>query len=111
MGGEAEETHTEDLPVAEISDLLQALADPIRLRIARTLADADGELSCGAFDLPVTKSTLTHHFRVLRDAGVIGSRWEGTRKLIRLRRDDLDASYPGLLDSILRARVSETAAL
>ena len=111
MGGEAEGTHTEDLPVAEISDLLQALADPIRLRIARTLADADGELSCGAFDLPVTKSTLTHHFRVLREAGVIGSRWEGTRKLIRLRRDDLDASYPGLLDSILRARISETAAL
>jgi DNA-binding transcriptional ArsR family regulator len=104
------ECHGEEMPVAGISDVLQALADPIRLSIARSLADADGELSCGAFELPVTKSTATHHFRVLREAGVIGSRWEGTRKLIRLRRDDLDATYPGLLDSILRARVNENAA-
>jgi DNA-binding transcriptional ArsR family regulator len=87
-------------PVADITAVLQALGDPVRMAIVQSLADHH-ERPCGSFGLPVTKSTLTHHFRVLREAGIIESRCEGTRKLISLRRTDLDAAYPGLIDSVL----------
>jgi DNA-binding transcriptional ArsR family regulator len=82
----------------ELAAVLHALSDPMRLRIVAALAATDEQPACGAFDLPVTKSTCTHHFKVLREAGVIRQRDEGTRRLNRLRRDDLDARFPGLLD-------------
>jgi DNA-binding transcriptional ArsR family regulator len=85
-----------------IADVLHALSDPMRLRIVAGLAAQD-DRTCKSFDLPVTKSTCTHHFRVLREAGVIRQRLEGTTKLNCLRRDDLEARFPGLLDSVLRA--------
>ncbi|MGH7639750.1 MAG: ArsR/SmtB family transcription factor [Candidatus Dormibacteria bacterium] len=91
-------------PVAGVTDLLQALGDPVRMAIVRALAAASPEpICCGQFGVTVTKSTLSHHFRVLRDAGVIDGRHVGTRKLLSLRRQDLDQAYPGLLDSLLRA--------
>jgi len=93
----------EPAPVAEITALLQALADPVRMAIVRGLALNGDPRSCGSFELAVTKSTLSHHFRVLREAGVIDAHYEGTRKLITLRRAELEAVYPGLLDSVLRA--------
>jgi DNA-binding transcriptional ArsR family regulator len=94
-------------PVA-LEDVLHALSDPVRLRIVAALADA-GELTCGAVDVPVTKSTCTHHFRVLREAGVISQRQVGTARLNSLNRAELDAHFPGLLDTILRAAVAESA--
>ena len=87
----------------ELAAVLHALSDPIRLRIVAALAVAGEEPSCGSFDLPVTKSTCTHHFKVLREAGVIQQRQRGTARLNALRREDLDARFPGLLDSVLRA--------
>jgi DNA-binding transcriptional ArsR family regulator len=66
------------------------------------LATADHR-PCGSFDLPVTKSTCTHHFKVLREAGVIRQRLDGTTRLNSLRREDLEQRFPGLLDSVLRA--------
>jgi len=86
----------------ELAAVLHALSDPIRLRIVVGLARGDAR-SCRSFELPVTKSTCTHHFKVLRDAGVIHQRQEGTARLNTLRRDDLDARFPGLLDTILTA--------
>src|SRR5215471_13444642 len=85
--------------------ILQALADPIRLEIVRQLAGcpSEGELSCGAVTLPVTKSTASHHFKTLLDAGIIAERSEGTRKYLHLRRDELDREFPSLIDSVLRA--------
>ncbi|MGV9881365.1 ArsR/SmtB family transcription factor [Streptomyces sp. NPDC003006] len=84
--------------------VLHALADPMRMRVVRDLAREEGaELSCSYFALPVTKSTSTHHFRVLRESGVIRQIYRGTAKLSVLRRDDLDALFPGLLDSVLAA--------
>lgn len=83
--------------------VVQALADPVRLAIVRQLADRGGELSCGELSIPVTKSTASHHLRTLRLAGVIGEREEGRRKFIWLRRSELDAQFPGLLDAVLLA--------
>ena len=87
----------------ELAAVLHALSDPVRLRIVAALAVAGEEPSCGSFELPVTKSTCTHHFKVLREAGVIQQRQRGTARLNALRREDLDARFPGLLDSVLRA--------
>jgi DNA-binding transcriptional ArsR family regulator len=86
----------------ELATVLHALSDPMRLRIVAGLSVLD-DRTCKSFDLPVTKSTCTHHFRVLREAGVIRQRLEGTTKLNSLRRDDLEARFPGLLESVLRA--------
>jgi DNA-binding transcriptional ArsR family regulator len=90
----------------ELGTVLHALSDPVRLKIVAALADADGEHSCGSFDVPVTKSTCTHHFKVLREAGVIHQRQEGTSRLNTLRRDDLEARFPGSLATILQAASS-----
>ena len=86
----------------ELAGVLQALSDPMRLRIVVALA-GEAELTCKSIDLPVVKSTCTHHFRVLREAGVIRQRQEGTSRLNSLRRADLDARFPGLLESVLGA--------
>jgi len=86
----------------EWAAVLHALSDPMRLQIVIGLAAGD-QRPCGSFDLPVTKSTCTHHFKVLREAGVIRQRLEGTTRLNSLRRDDLEQRFPGLLDSVLRA--------
>jgi DNA-binding transcriptional ArsR family regulator len=91
---------TEELDLATV---LQALSDPIRLRIVSTLADGS-EMCCGAFNLPITKSTSSHHFRVLREAGVISTRTNGKTRINTLRRQALDERFPGLLDAILSAR-------
>jgi DNA-binding transcriptional ArsR family regulator len=87
----------------DLGAVLHALSDPIRLRIVAALAEADGARPCGSFDLPVTKSTCTHHFRVLREAGLISQRHVGTTRLNALRSDDLEARFPGLLATVLRA--------
>jgi len=87
----------------ELPPVLQALSDPHRLEIVRTLATDTEARPCGTLELGLSKSTMTHHFRILREAGVIEQRREGTTKLTSLRRDDLDARFPGLLDSVLSA--------
>ena len=87
----------------ELGAVLHALSDDVRLRIVAELAAADGEPTCGSFDVPVTKSTCTHHFKVLREAGVIHQRQDGTARLNTLRRDDLEARFPGLLETVLQA--------
>jgi DNA-binding transcriptional ArsR family regulator len=88
----------------ELGAVLHALSDPVRLRIVAKLARNDGtDHTCGSFALPVTKSTCTHHFKVLREAGVIQQRSQGTTRLNRLRRQDLEARFPGLLDCVLKA--------
>jgi DNA-binding transcriptional ArsR family regulator len=84
-------------------EVLQALSDPVRLQMVRKLDRADGALACVDLLLPVSKSTGSHHFKVLREAGVVRCREEGTRRYYTLRREDLDARFPGLLDAVLLA--------
>jgi DNA-binding transcriptional ArsR family regulator len=85
----------------ELPGVLHALSDPQRLEIVRRLAGSDEACPCGSIKLGVSKSTMTHHFRVLRKSGVIRQKREGTRKLTELRREDLDARFPGLIDAVL----------
>ncbi|MGW0362975.1 ArsR/SmtB family transcription factor [Streptomyces sp. NPDC002990] len=104
------------LPHPEAGDIrlegvLHALSDPVRLSIVRDLAGSDAELACSHFELPVTKSTTTHHFRVLRESGVVRQTYRGTTKLNGLRRDELEALFPGLLDSVLTAATAEEGRL
>lgn len=80
-----------------------ALADPVRIRLVRELADsAEWSRSCGSFDVPVGKAALSHHFAVLRDAGLVEQRDEGPRRVNRLRREEFEARFPGLLALALR---------
>ncbi|MCX0242458.1 ArsR/SmtB family transcription factor [Streptomyces drozdowiczii] len=91
--------------------VLHALSDPVRLSVVRELAAAGSELTCSCFELPVTKSTSTHHFRVLRESGIVQQTYRGTAKMNGLRRDDLDALFPGLLDRVLEAAAGQAERL
>jgi DNA-binding transcriptional ArsR family regulator len=87
-----------------VETVLQALGEPVRLQIVRALADNPQGVACGEIELPVTASTRAHHLRTLREAGVLSTHTEGTRRISTLRREDLDALYPGLLTGILSAQ-------
>jgi DNA-binding transcriptional ArsR family regulator len=84
--------------------VLAALADPARMAIVRTLAGA-GEAACHRLQdkagLQISRSTFSHHQRVLREAGIVRVRLSGSERLLALRRDDLDVCFPGLLDAVL----------
>jgi DNA-binding transcriptional ArsR family regulator len=98
---------TEDI---ELPTVLHALSDPQRLLIVRKLSADPAPRPCGAFDVNVSKSTCTHHFRVLREAGVIRQEQLGTARLNVLRSEDLDARFPGLLDAVLASADDPVAA-
>src|SRR5215831_21426199 len=83
-----------------LTAVLYALSDEVRLGIVRQLAER-GEQACGVFEVDRPKSSLSHHFRVLRESGVVSTRKEGKTLLNTLRREDLGARFPGLLDSVL----------
>ena len=86
----------------ELVEVLAALGDPVRLQLVRILDAADGAMCCAEIPIPVSKSTGSHHLKVLREAGVVKAKVEGTRRYYELRRDDLEARFPGLLESVLR---------
>jgi DNA-binding transcriptional ArsR family regulator len=86
----------------ELTEVLAALSDPTRLGLVRLLADGT-ERGWGELRAPVAKSTLSHHLKVLRTAGLTRTREEGTRGFVRLRRADLAERFPQLLDAVLRA--------
>ncbi|MBA3678521.1 MAG: helix-turn-helix transcriptional regulator [Sphingosinicella sp.] len=83
-----------------IENVLHALSDPLRLGIVRQL-EAEGQASCNALDQGRPKSSMSHHFRVLRGAGLVRTRAEGTQHINVLRREELDRRFPGLLDAVL----------
>ena len=100
-----------DLADVDLQTALGALADPVRRAIVRQLAAVDDwALVCGEFDLPVSKATSSHHFLVLRNAGLLEQRPDGTRLRNRLRRPEFDARFPGLLDLVLAEPAAGTDA-
>ncbi|MFI5804806.1 ArsR/SmtB family transcription factor [Streptomyces sp. NPDC051561] len=92
-----------------LEGVLHALSDPMRMHIVRDLSAAATELACSSFELPVSKSTTTHHFRVLRESGVIRQAYRGTAKMSGLRLDDLEELFPGLLAAVLEAAERQAA--
>ena len=98
---------TPDAAEITLQSVLDALADPVRRSVVAQLDTAAEDISCGSFDLPVARSTATHHFNVLRDAGIIHQYYVGTSRMNRLRRADLDATLPGLLDACLQVTAQQ----
>jgi DNA-binding transcriptional ArsR family regulator len=88
-----------DLDAVPLDRVLSALGDPIRLAMVRTLADGQ-EHSRSEFDFAIAQSTLSHHAKTLREAGIVYSRQESTRCFMSLR-PELGERFPGLLDAVL----------
>lgn len=84
--------------------VLYALSDPIRLEIVAALARG-GEHSCETLGIDMPRSTLSHHYKVLREAGIVRKRIAGTQHFMSLRREDLDALFPGLIAAVVGAAV------
>lgn len=91
----------------ELDRVLYALSDPVRLGIVRQL-DRDVEATCNSLNGDRPKSSMSHHFRVLREAGLIRTRNDGTTHLNTLRRAEIDQLFPGLLAVILAASFKGT---
>jgi DNA-binding transcriptional ArsR family regulator len=91
-------------PTSEIrlTEVLHALSDPLRLQVAKRLTE-DQECSCSRLGVSVSKSTLSHHLKVLREAGITHTRVVGTTRLVSLRAAELEERFPGVLDSVLAA--------
>jgi DNA-binding transcriptional ArsR family regulator len=91
-----------DIGDVQLTEVLFALSDPARLEIVRELADGPLTMAeCGATNPDLPKSTKSHLMKVLREAGIVRNEPDGRRRVLTLRKDDLDQAFPGLLDSIL----------
>ncbi|WP_225823732.1 ArsR/SmtB family transcription factor [Streptomyces naphthomycinicus] len=84
----------------DLAVVLHALGDPVRLALVRRMAE-HGESACSPDGMDVPRSTLSNHWRILREAGITRTRREGKARLMTLRRADLDTRYPGLLAVVL----------
>ncbi|GGK74857.1 ArsR/SmtB family transcription factor [Streptomyces flaveus] len=87
-----------------LQQVLEAVVDPVRRSIVTQLDAAGEDIACGAFDISVSKSTATHHFKVLREAGLIRQYYVGTSRMNALRRTEMDRTFPGLLDAVTTAQ-------
>lgn len=90
-------------PVAALPVVLAALQDPVRLEIVRRLSNAGDAVRCGALYEAINKSTATHHFKILREAGVIERLVIDGQTCQRLRTDDVERALPGLLGAVVTA--------
>lgn len=87
----------------ELIEILYALADPTRLEIVVLLAKAGRKLTCGELDLNRPKSSMSHHFKILRSAGLVETLIDGTEHMNSLRLEEIEQKYPGVLKSVLKA--------
>ncbi len=98
------------MDTVQLVDVLRALADPVRLQIVRILADGDPHpKTAGEWDVDMQKSALAYHFKALREAGITNTIVTGRTHEIQLRRAELDARFPGLIEALLRS-AGETSA-
>lgn len=84
-----------------LSTILNALGDPIRLNIIKTLT-LQRETTCACCQIDMTKSALSHHFKVLRESGLIHVRIDGKQRYLSIRYEDLEQRFPGLFPIILK---------
>lgn len=90
----------------ELTDIMYALADPTRLEVVTLLANAGKQMTCGEFTLNRSKSTMSHHFKILRSAGLVETVIEGTEHMNSLRLEEIENKFPGVLKSVLKATKS-----
>ena len=89
-----------------LTAVLYALSDEVRLEIVRQLAER-GELPCGVFEVDRPKSSLSHHFRVLRESGLVSTKRSGTVLLNTLRREEIEGRFPGLISAVLEEKTAK----
>ena len=96
----------------ELGKIMGVLSDPLRRRVVTVLLELpDGaERTCASFNLPVSKSTCTHHFRALREAGLIRDPDYGNRRGVTLRRAEVEQRFPGLLGVLTHDARQDAAA-
>ncbi|MEM6256223.1 MAG: ArsR family transcriptional regulator [Cyanobacteria bacterium P01_D01_bin.156] len=96
-----------DISQITLTEVLYALGDPVRLKIVKTIASKGEQAcrSCGGDE--IAKSTLSHHFKILRESGIIYTQKVGTQHLNSLRTDELEGKFPGVLSSVLAAADEE----
>ncbi len=87
----------------ELTDIMYALADPTRLEIVILLAQAGRKLTCGEINLNRPKSSMSHHFKILRSAGLVETLIEGTEHMNSLRLEEVESKFPGVLSAVLKA--------
>lgn len=85
-----------------LSAILNALGDPVRLNIIKNLSNKS-ETTCACCNINLTKSALSHHFKVLREAGLINVRIVGKQRFLSIRYEELEERFPGLLNSVLNS--------
>jgi DNA-binding transcriptional ArsR family regulator len=98
----------------ELPMVLDCLSDPTRLAIVYNLAKHDSdatELRCGDFNAFSGKSNLAYHFAKLRESGLVQTRIVGTTRYLKLRRGDLDARFPGLMDAVIKSAARDAERL
>jgi DNA-binding transcriptional ArsR family regulator len=90
-------------PMGTLQDVLEALSDPVRLEMVRRMAAAGEPVACADLYDSISKSTASHHFKVLRESGLTERLTIGGQTHQRLRVDDLEESFPGVVSSIVAA--------
>jgi len=91
----------------ELTDIMYALADPTRLEIVILLAQAGKKLTCGEINLNRPKSSMSHHFKILRSAGLVETLIEGTEHMNSLRFEEVESKFPGVLSAVLKAATKD----
>lgn len=99
------EYHHPTIGSVSLTDVMQALSDPVRVGIVRQLLEAGegSSFACNEFPMRVSKATRSHHFQILREAGLIKTQAEGTKCMTSLRRAEVQKRFPGLLEVIEKA--------
>ncbi|MBK1882816.1 helix-turn-helix transcriptional regulator [Luteolibacter pohnpeiensis] len=93
--------HHPSLAEIPLPAVMQALSDPCRIAIVKELLTENRPLACNEVPLQISKATRSHHFEVLREAGLIHTRVEGTKCMTSLRAEEIENRFPGLLQLII----------
>lgn len=96
-----------------LAGVMHALSDPVRLKLVLVLQQGGDELGCKALqaEVPVVKSTLSHHIRTLREAGIARVRTQGTQSFISLRLEELEGRFPGIMPAVIQAAAEQGSTL
>jgi DNA-binding transcriptional ArsR family regulator len=96
-------TYAPNLKKMPLSSIFDALSDPVRIEVVLALLEQK-EVSCGECTRHVSKSTMSHHFKVLKEAGIIQKREKGTVHFLSLRLEELESRLPGFIAVLSKAK-------